>query len=319
MAETPLCAAKAPAKVILVGEHWVVHGGRALASSVGLYAKARCRRRSGAALVRALDLGLEEDFAQGCDRLCNLMAAYRYLREAIGEAGFECSIESEIPPGAGLGSSAAVAVAFSAAYMCLLRGGVDYGLVNRAAFEAEKVAHGNPSGIDNTVSTYGGLVLYRRGEAPRIVSLPRGRLRLLVVDTRVSRSTRIAVERFRGELAALQPGLRAALMQLNDLLVGYAVDAVSRGDAATLGRVMNVAHGLLQAMGVSSGILDTVVNELRARGAYGAKLSGAGIGGVVVAATPPEKKNEIARSLSERGLRVYEVSLPSGGVSLLRR
>jgi len=309
------CTASAPAKTILLGEHWVVHGGRALAAAVGLYAHVSCRVKPGEDVwVYSKNLGVAENLSS-CDRLCNLAAAARYIEKRYGRVGAECHIRSDIPPGVGLGSSAAVAVAFSAAYLCLASGAplTDKEIVSRAAFEAEKVAHGNPSGIDNTVSTYGGIVLYRRGSGPRVLSVVGGGM-IAVVDSGVERSTRSAVEMFAKELSVFPRDLRQHFLLFNDMLVGYAVDALRKGDYRTLGKLFNMAHGLLKAMGVSSVVLDTIVEELRVRGAYGAKLSGAGLGGVVIASAERDVMSRLAVWAEERGLKFFKASFPVRGV-----
>jgi len=306
--------ARAPAKVILVGEHWVVHGGRAVAAAIGLYAVAQCKAKPGdRVIVRSRELGVEEELDR-CRDLCNLAAAWRHIAARHGFRGAVCELSSDIPPGAGLGSSAAVAAAFAAAYLCVASGGVlDRELVNRAAFEAEKITHGNPSGIDNTVSVYGGIVVYRRGREPRRVRASTAGS-LLVVNTGIERSTRVAVEKFSARLASLPGSLAAEMIRLNDIAAGYAVRALREGDYGALGRVMNLSHGLLQSMGVSLAELDTIVELLRDMGVYGAKLSGAGLGGVVIAVAEENAAERIAEELRRRGYDAFRAVLPAPGV-----
>jgi mevalonate kinase len=312
------CVARAPAKVILFGEHWVVHGGRALAAAVSLSVKVRCRRRTGGGVVvHSPRLGYSEDIARGCSSACSLAAVYRFLSQRVGSVAADCVIESDVPPGAGLGSSAAVSVAFAAAYACLAAGSMPAReLVNAAAFEGEKIVHGNPSGVDNTVSTYGGFLVYRRGEGfRRLRASFGGDLRLVIVDTRVARSTKRAVETFTESLRSLG-GLGGELVALNDRLVGEAVKAVLQGDAARLGALMYLSHGLLKAMGVSHERLDAIVEEARRLGAYGAKLSGAGMGGVAIVAAPAAEAGRIVEELRGKGLQPYLVRLGVEGVAV---
>ncbi len=305
-----VCRAEAPAKVILLGEHWVVHGGLALAAAVSLYARVVCEETGGAeVIVESRELGVRERVYPlgGCRRLCGLGRSVEVLA-AGSVAGARCRIESEIPVGAGLGSSAAVAVAFAAAYSCLL-GRFDVEAVNAAAYESEKLVHGRPSGVDNTAAARGGFILYRRGEAPRSVEA-RWTPRILVVDTGVSRSTRRAVERFTRFLRSLGP-LGDELLALNDRVVREALEALRSRDRKKLGSLMYLAHGMLNAMGVSHPVLEDIVQLARAMGAAGAKLSGAGMGGAAIVLEPG---GELEEALRRRGYRVYSVKLGVPGV-----
>jgi len=311
------CRARAPAKVILFGEHWVVHGGLALASSIGVYATVTCTPRGRGLVVRSPRLSVSEELGTGkCRKLCSLAKAARYVEEALGaHVAAECVVESDIPPGAGLGSSAAVAAAFAAAYSCLLLDGQQppRELVNSAAYEAEKVVHGRPSGVDNTVAVHGGLLLYRRGSLMRPLLPPPGLdAALLVALTGVERSTRTAVERFSNRLALL--GDEAGrLIELNDSIVAEALLALWRRDYRRLGALMNVAHGLLNGMGVSIPLLDEIVMRALSAGAYGAKLTGAGLGGAAIILAPRHRVDAIRAAMPE-GVTVLDTRLAVPGV-----
>ena len=316
---TSVCEARAPAKVILLGEHWVVHGGKALAAAVGLYAKVRCRSiGGGSVVVSSPALGVTEELPSRCERLCNLAAALQYISSRYGLEGAYCEIDSSVPPGAGLGSSAAVAVAFSAAYLCLRKGSISKDVVNQAAYEAEKVAHGKPSGIDNTVSTYGGFIVYRKGAGFRAVSPRQGKgLNVVIIDSGVQRSTRQAVERFTHQLIGLG-GLGPSLVALNDRLVAEALKALNSGEKRHLGNILYLSHGLLKGMGVSISRLDYIVEEARRLGAYGAKLSGAGLGGIVIALTDRDIEEALREELARKGYRLYSATLGAPGVEAVR-
>ena len=313
------CEARAPAKVILLGEHWVVHGGKALAAAVGLYAKVRCRGvDGGSVVVSSPALGVTEELPSKCVHLCNLAAALQHISSKYGLGGAYCEIDSSIPPGAGLGSSAAVAVAFSAAYLCLRKGSISKEIVNQAAYEAEKVAHGKPSGIDNTVSTYGGFVVYRKGAGFRTVNPRQSReLNIVIIDSGLQRSTRQAVERFSRQLAGLGD-LASSLVALNDRLVAEALRALNNGEKELLGNILYLSHGLLKGMGVSVSRLDYIVEEARRLGAYGAKLSGAGLGGIVIALADRNVEEALRKELSEKGYRLYSAALGVSGVEAVR-
>ncbi len=302
----------------MLGEHWVVHGGLALASSIGVYARVTCISQGSGLVVESPSLSVSEELRGGrCRRLCGLARAAEYIEERLGvSTGVRCRIESDIPLGAGLGSSAAVAAAFAAAYSCLLLGGRQppRDLVNGAAYEAEKVVHGRPSGVDNTVTVYGGLLLYRRGSLMKpLPPPPVSDAVLLIALTGVERSTRVAVERFTSRLRLL--GDQASrLIELNDSLVAEALAALWRKDYKRLGALMTLAHGLLNGMGVSIPLLDEIVASAVAAGAHGAKLTGAGLGGSVVILAPRDKVDDIRASMPA-GVRLLEASLAAPGVA----
>jgi mevalonate kinase len=312
------CRFSAPAKVILFGEHWVVHGGLALAAAVGLRAYASAERSSGGSgvMVCSRELGVCEDVLGVCGRLCWLRRGFEKLAEECGGivSGLKVDIESDIPLGAGLGSSAAVATAVMAASSCAL-GCYSAKVVWEAAFEAEKAVHGNPSGVDNTVSLYGGFIAYRRGGGFRRVKASLANARLVIVDSGVSRSTGRAVELFGRRFERLG-ALAKLLFELQERIVEEAMSCIGVGDVRRLGELMDVAHGLLNAMGVSHPALEEIVFTLRALGAYGAKLTGAGLGGSAIALFDGEKASAAAKELRKRGYRVWLAEL---GVEGLRR
>ena len=312
------CRSRAPAKVILFGEHWVVHGGLALASSIGVYARVTCTPQGSGLVVESPRLSVVEELRGGrCRRLCGLAKAAEYIENRLGaRAGARCLVDSDIPPGAGLGSSAAVAAAFAAAYSCLLLGGRQppTELVNRAAYEAEKVVHGKPSGVDNTVSVHGGLLLYRRGYLMKPLPPPPAiDAALLIALTGVERSTRVAVERFTARLRILNDQA-SRLIELNDTVVAEALAALWRRDYEKLGALMNLAHGLLNGMGVSIPLLDEIVTRAVAAGAYGAKLTGAGLGGAAIFLAPRSRVDDVRAAMPSR-VRVLEASLAVPGVA----
>lgn len=311
------CYAKAPAKVILFGEHWVVHGGRAIASAIGIYSRVIAEPLHEGIVVESRNLGVVEDISKGCRIFCNLKKAFEYI--AGGERVLwpaSIVIDSKVPVGAGLGSSAAVAVSASAAYACVGGLSVSPDFISRAAYESEKVVHGTPSGVDNTVAAFGGFILYRRGDGFRPIHA--GRLDdvvILVIDTGVSRSTASAVEFFAGRLRRLG-SIGEEMLELAENIIDEALKAISSGDAVRLGELMDVAHGLLNAMGVSHVSLEKAVHVARANGALGAKLTGAGMGGSAIALVESSRAEDVASSLQELGFRVYNGALGAAGLSV---
>ncbi|MEL9909546.1 MAG: mevalonate kinase [Desulfurococcus sp.] len=299
----------APGKVILFGEHFVVEGYPAIGLAVGLYART---------CVEEGDLRIYSRQLGSIDPSSKEAKPYmRIIEEASIRYGcrdrYRIYIDSEIPVGAGMGSSAAVNV--SLAHSILEICGVEFTKedVSRIAYMGEIMVHGKPSGVDNTLSTYGGLIYYRQGLFKRInASLPEDTT-LIVADTGVKRDTGLVVrevlERYRrlGELGK-------AIYEVAGRLVEEAVAAIEKGDVSRLGELMIVNHGLLFAIGASAWINDYLVYKMINNGAQGAKLSGAGRGGIVIGIARAENAGKIVEALKNEGINAYLVKPDYEGV-----
>jgi len=310
----------APGKVILFGEHFVVEGVPAIASAIGLRVRACVDIGVDSSRVRVIvksdAFGEAEIYPAKPPKWAS---QFRHIVELFGKRfgdiiAAKITIESSLPVGAGLGSSAASAVAFTAAY------GLAYGIqlpaseVSQLAFEAEKLVHGKPSGIDNTVSCYGGTILYARNEGfkPLNVNLPPS-VKLVIADSGIQRSTAQAVSLVLARKQKLGK-LGNMIYSVARELVLTAVDALKKADIELLGELMDVNHGLLNAMGVSLPELETLVHRARKAGAYGAKITGAGLGGTIIALVDADKIDRVVKSLNEVAARVYTTSINSPGL-----
>ncbi|MEZ0393841.1 MAG: mevalonate kinase [Desulfurococcaceae archaeon] len=297
----------APAKVILFGEHFVVRGLPALGMAINLYAEACTGAGSGEVWSRELGL------VHGKDKRSPQFAA---LMGSLGPGANNITIRisSAIPVGAGLGSSAAIAVASAHSALTYLRGvEPPKDEVNAVALAAERAVHVRPSGIDNTISTYGGIIMYRAGVFRRIEAKWPEEIKILIADTGVRRSTGSAVagvlERYERRRAIAEKIYQAA-----EELVLEAAERLAAGDFATLGELMEMNQGLLYAMGASSPEIEAIAWRLRTAGALGAKLSGAGRGGVVIALVEADKAARVAKALEGLGVKHFFCSGDSTGV-----
>ncbi|RLG79622.1 MAG: mevalonate kinase [Thermoprotei archaeon] len=277
-----MICSRAPAKVILFGEHFVVKGKPAIATAVDLYAET-CIEESEDYIVESKQLGLKFSifgtsippsllqFRKAAELVMNLAGSTR---------GFHAVVDSEIPVAAGMGSSASTIVSFIHALLSFYGFKPELSLVNKMAFEAEKIVHGKPSGIDNIVATYGGTLYYKKGQIERLdVKWPRS-LSIVVVDTGVKRSTKSIVREVL-DLYEAHPSIMSKLYDVAEELVNEARRRLVEGDFTSLGQLININQGLLSAIGVSSREIEEIVYRLRSLGAIGSKLSGAGRGGVV--------------------------------------
>ncbi len=310
---TPFTAveARAPGKIILAGEHAVVYGRPALAVPVfGVQARVRVTRRGAQWWVTAPAVQLDA-------RLHDLPAEHPLRRAVVltqaavsGLPPAHVHITSSIPVAAGLGSGAAVTVALVRALAALAGQALPAARVNALAYEVEKLYHGTPSGIDNTVITYARPIVYRKGTGwqPLFVARP---VPLVIADTGQSASTRAMVRGVRERWQAA-PARVEALFDAIAQAVAAAQAALATGDLAALGQALRDNHAHLQALGVSTPALDALVDAALAAGAYGAKLAGAGGGGNMLAITRAEDQARVAAALRAAGAaRVIVTTVPA--------
>ena len=303
-------AARAPGKAILFGEHFVVHGGPAVACSIGRGACATVEPMLEGDGVR-VDSPLGSCEARAGENTpgglpAPLAAVCRIAASAADRAGagLRVKIDSRLPLGAGLGSSSAWCVAAEAAVRAALGEERSAGGVAAAALEAERAAFGAASGVDTAACAHGGFGSYRAagsGAGWRPLGAG-GRLRLVVADTGEPHSTAEMV----GKVSRLREKKRAEFDAMAEESAGIARRgelAVGGGDASELGRRMSEAHALLARLGVSTGAADALAGAAENAGSPGAKITGAGGGGCVIALPGPGKGGErrIAEAMAAAG------------------
>ena len=321
--------ATAPGKVILFGEHSVVYRGPAVVLAIDKRARVVAEERSDRRIFfDALDLGFSGIF-EGQDyipiqgepwrgnRLQAFLTAARKTMEHIGvEAGLDITLRSEIPIAAGLGSSAALCVATAAAVGGLFTEDMPPEKICELAYEGEKVVHGTPSGVDNNISTYGGILRYERGVGIQRYELE-GSIPFVIGNTMRKRLTRRLVDRVR-RLREREPEL---VDQVIDTMVNISergLDALRNADLRRLGDLMNVNHGLLSSLGVSITKLDQMIHASRVAGAYGAKLTGAGGGGCMIAVSEKPNIEKIVRAIRRCKGEPHIVNISYEGVKTRR-
>lgn len=302
----PAISASAPGKVILFGEHAVVYGRPAVAAPVAqVKAKALVtanpRRASGEVRVQAPGIGLESTL-EALEPGHPLAAAIHLVASALKVKRIPaCTVKitSTIPVAAGLGSGAAVSVAVIRALSAFLGHPLADEEVSALAFEIEKIHHGTPSGIDNAVVTYARPVAFVKGEPVEILRLARP-FTLVIGDTGVASPTAEAVREVRKAWQADKDQYEAYFDSVG-AIAGSARQAIESGGIELLGPLMDADHGVLRKIGVSSPELDTLVAAARRAGAWGAKLSGGGRGGNMIALVPADRADEVAQALKSAG------------------
>lgn len=270
-------------KVILLGEHMVVFGAPALAAGIERGARASATRLPDGGRS-SLHLGARDIDADATseDDLARAFAALLAERDPIGAIYVDA--ESELPPGGGLGSSAALGVAIARAVTRLVER--DEADVIAQATAWERVFHGNPSGIDISAASLvgGGCIRFTREEGARRVDL-RAPLWLCVGWSGEASSTRAMVEGV-ARLRARKPDLVERSIAGSTALVENAALALKAGDEVSLGKLMDLAQMLLSGLFVSTEAIERLCTSARGAGALGAKLTGAGGGGSVIALIP---------------------------------
>ena len=277
----------APGKVILFGEHAVVYGRPAIAVPVTqVGARVTVERGVEGILIQAKDLGLshtmgESPVDQALEPVVSLVESTLEYLGVRGPPPLVITITSTIPIARGLGSGAAVSTA-------LVRGlsehfGRELGSeeVSALVYEAEKFHHGTPSGIDNTVISYGQPIYFVRGEPPQIFKVGKPFL-LAIVDSGERSPTRVVVGEVRRRWER-EPSRYETLFDQIGRIAERAKEEMERGNLEGLGALMDENQALLRELGVSSPKLDGLVKVAKEAGALGSKLSGAGRGGSVIA------------------------------------
>ncbi|AKV55840.1 mevalonate kinase [Bifidobacterium actinocoloniiforme DSM 22766] len=290
------------AKAILIGEHSVVYGHPALAlplHSLRMQAWAAPATEGEEPQLSALDY--EGPLAGSGERFGGLRRAVEVTLNYLGTTGqgFHIRTESDFPAGRGLGSSAAASGAVVRALLDAYDAAVSDEDILRLTNQAEQVTHGHPSGLDAATTSGQGPVRLEQG-AMRTVR-PRGAAYLVIADTGVAGSTKEAVEGVRGRLEADPDGVGRLMDELGNQAAAAIAD-LEAGRMEPLGDHMNQAQELLDALQVGHPTLDKLVQEARSNGALGAKLTGGGLGGCMLAlAADGDDADRIGQALKAQG------------------
>ncbi len=308
----PAISASAPGKVILFGEHAVVYGRPALAVPVfEVQAKAiitaNPRAEPGTIYIQAPDIGLEATLTD----LPEHDPLGKVVKEVFAALGISRApalivrITSTIPIAAGLGSGAAISVAIIRALSTFLGHPLPAEQVSALAFEVEKIHHGTPSGIDNTVITYEKPVYFKRYDAHKVlretfqVKRP---FHLVIADTGISSQTAKVVAEVRERWQWAKAKFESLFDEIGEI-VEEARRSIEHGNVERLGRLMNANQRLLNEIGVSSPELERLIEVACAAGASGAKLSGAGQGGNMIALVSEQTAATVAQALRRAGAK----------------
>ena len=324
MLESIHVTASAPGKTILFGEHAVVYGKPAIAAAVDKRAYVTIKGRAdNRTHVTVEELGVSgfldlENGTINSDKVGEqnrgiLEYVLKSLIKAQTTRSVEVTVKLDIPIGAGLGSSAAVTVA-------TIMAASSYNQINLTAHEIAELAHqveldvqGAASKIDTTLSTHGG-VIYLSNNAREFVNLEIDYpLPMVIGHTKKTGNTGKLVELVRKKIEA-QPAVMNPIFDSMEAIVNVARKALVNGEHETIGLIMNINQGLLDAIGVNTEELSNMVFTARKAGAIGSKITGAGGGGSIIAYCPG-RVEEVVTKINQHE-KAFQINIATEGVRL---
>ncbi|MHA1458285.1 MAG: mevalonate kinase [Promethearchaeota archaeon] len=302
-------------KTILFGEHFVVYGFPAIASALGSYTTAE---------VKVVD-------GKGWDVIDHRPATPGYKEKKYNEAmqaiknviehmnidtrcqKLEITFSGDLFAASGVGASAAQATSLARALNDSFTLMLNDEKINEAAYEGEKAYHGTPSGIDNTASTYGGLIWFKKnlngGKNTMEIVNSGKKIPLIIANTAITASTVEVVADVR-KLKKANPVRFDKIFSDYHSVAINAKQALLEGDAIRIGKLMNQNHKLLQEITVSSEINDLLVEIALNNGALGAKMTGTGRGGLVIAlAENVDVQKNIAKAIEMKGYDAWKTMI----------
>ena len=311
----PAISTSAPGKIILLGEHAVVYGHPAIAIPVQqVKAKVIIRpdiqASPGSIKIRAPEIGLDTDI----DALAPddpLGVAIRTTLEELAierPPAMQIKISSSIPVASGLGSGAAVSVALIRSLAGFLGTSLPDDLVSKIAFEVEKIHHGTPSGIDNAVITYDRPIFFIKDQKIERLQVAR-KFDFIIADSGIPSPTVETVGDLRKAWTREPDRFNRYFKQIENI-VEESRAALLSGDERSLGKLMTENQKILMQLDLSSPALEALVAAAAGAGAWGAKLSGGGRGGNVIAVVEPAQETRVESALKAAGaVRIFKTQL----------
>ncbi len=309
----------APGKIILFGEHAVVYKHPAIAAAIDLRAISFISASSEQTSILSVpDLFPKKLFDLNLTPLPENLTALKFVIDSLLEVTESSKnptieISSQIPLSAGLGSSAAVSVSLIAGFSKFLGMDIDLHEINKLAYETEKIIHSFPSGIDNTISTYGGGILYENGVMKEL-SFQLSSNYIVIINSLIPRNTKDLVESVRKKYEKNPSAIQGIFHNIHNIVID-AEKALKAGDLAQIGELMSSNHQLLRDLGVSHRTLDEIVKILDEKRALGSKLTGAGGGGCVISLFDDyHRATKVVELMKEKNLQAFISNFSNDGV-----
>ena len=296
-------------KAILFNEHFVVYGIPSIVSAIGNYTVAHVEpyNKPGVNLVdnrKATPHYKEDKFEHQQDSLKRILTK---MAIDTKKQGLTITLEGNLYAASGIGASAASCVAIARAISEYFSLNLPDEEINDIAYEGEKGYHGNPSGVDNTASTFGGLIWFQKGETNAIerITVPNP-VEIVIGNTGKVANTKMAVSGVK-ERKEQNPTKYQEIFDRAENITYLAKQALEESDHKEVGKLMNENHKLLQQIEVSTRELDFLVNVARENGALGAKLTGGGLGGNMLALTPGrDLQDQVATAIEKEGFQTIK-------------
>ena len=302
-----------PGKVILLGEHSVVYGRHAIAVPVPLNIRVKIEDADDGVLLMIPSWGVEYYLDKKPEERQSFEKPAALILEKmnLSNVGMKIEVFSDVPRGMGLGGSAVLAVSIIKALNHHYKMGLSEQEINEMAYESEKIAHGNPSGIDNTLATYGYPLIYRKGEKTLKERLQiKEPLDLVLAFSKSEGLTAKTVAHVRTQWKSNQEMYEGVFDDI-DAIVLNGIQAIQENDLKQLGELMNFNQGLLNTLQVSTPELERMIYIARDAGAFGAKLTGGGGGGAMIAVS--DNPEEIIEAFDNEGFQSIRFSVQDSG------
>ncbi len=281
-------------KIIFFGEHFVVYNKKAIVAGLEKGISVEIIKNNDGKII------LEPvEYRDSREKIIKKVMDYFGVKEGVTLK----KVVSEIPAGSGLGSSAAFSVAVARALNKEFKLEKTDKEICNAAYHGEIISHGTPSGVDNTASTFGGLIVFQKKEKGNLIKkLPLGTpLYIVIGNSGKKGNTKEIVSEIK-KLKEKNPKIFENIFNAYSSIFENAETALKNGNIKRVGELMNINHGLLSSIGVSSIELEEIVYKSRANGALGSKLVGAGKGGCAIALVESENKaKELSKKIKELG------------------
>ncbi len=306
-------------KAILFNEHFVVYGIPSIVSAIGKYTIAKIEPNDKDKLILednrdATPNYIKEKLNQQKDSINRIL---KKMGIDVSKNGIKIKLNGNLYAASGIGASAASCVAIGRALSEYFNLNLSDDEINDIAYEGEKGYHGNPSGVDNTASTFGGVIWFQKGEKNIIEKIPISNpIEVVIGNTGVVANTASAVAGVK-ERKEKNPEKYQELFNRTENIAYLAKRALQEADYKEVGKLMNENHKLLQQIEVSSRDLDFLVNIAREYGALGSKLTGGGLGGNMIALTPgKELQDKVATAIEKEGFQTLKTVIGAswGGI-----
>ncbi len=303
-------------KAILFNEHFVVYGIPSIVSAIGKHTVAKIEAYDKKELkledLRKATPNYKEDkLDQQKDSINRIL---KKMNIDIAKNGLKITLEGNLYCASGIGASAASCVAIARALSDYFDMNLSDDEINNIAYEGETGYHGTPSGVDNTASTFGGLIWFQKGKTNVIEKIiMQNPVEIVIGNTGKVANTVAAVEGVR-KRKEKNPEKYQEIFNRAENITYLAKRALQEDDFKEIGKLMNENHKLLQQIEVSSRELDFLVNVARSQGAIGAKLTGGGLGGNMIALTPgKELQDNVATAIEKEGFQTIKTVVGASG------